>query len=374
MKFKFGIMMLIAMLIVTGCSTEGNNNPVVNNRTENMNEVSVESIENNINEDADKDVDEAIEEVVMDPIQLTLEELKKYNGKNDMPAYVAVDGLIYDVTESKYWKNGGHNGFEAGQDLSREIKEVSPHGIKNLERVKEIGILIEDMATEEMIELTLEELKKYNGKNDMPAYVAVDGVIYDVTESKYWKDGGHNGFEAGQDLTKEIKEVSPHGIKNLERVEEIGLIKEDMSSETSEETKVEVTETKEATETKETTATEETTEEAAEEATETKESTETEEATESETPYSGQLDINESEIGDLRLTLQELKKFDGYNGAKGYIAIDGLIFDVSEVSQWMGGVHNGFEAGQDLTKEMKSISPHGFSKLKYLKVLGKIIE
>ena len=36
-----------------------------------------------------------------------------------------------------------HNGFEAGNDLTKEIKEVSPHGVINLERVPAIGIVVE---------------------------------------------------------------------------------------------------------------------------------------------------------------------------------------------------------------------------------------
>ena len=46
----------------------------------------------------------------------TLDELKQYNGKDGKPAYVAVDGIVYDVSASDKWKNGDHNGFEAGND------------------------------------------------------------------------------------------------------------------------------------------------------------------------------------------------------------------------------------------------------------------
>lgn len=60
-------------------------------------------------------------------------------------------------------------------------------------------------------ELTLDDLKKYDGQNGNPAYVAVDGIVYDVTHAKKWKNGKHeNGITAGKDLTKEIAS-SPHG-------------------------------------------------------------------------------------------------------------------------------------------------------------------
>ena len=74
---------------------------------------------------------------------------------------------------------------------------------------------------EELV-LTPEELAAYNGKDGIPAYIAVDGVIYDVTNVPEWKNGEHNGFSAGNDLTKEIKTVSPHGISRLNGVPVVG--------------------------------------------------------------------------------------------------------------------------------------------------------
>lgn len=76
----------------------------------------------------------------------------------------------------------------------------------------------------EKLELTLDELGKYNGKDGNPAYIAVDGIIYDVTESKMWKDGEHNGYTAGKDLTEEIKKISPHGTSVLKKMKEVGKI------------------------------------------------------------------------------------------------------------------------------------------------------
>ena len=61
------------------------------------------------------------------------------------------------------------------------------------------------------LELTVEQLAKFNGQNGQPAYVAADGVIYDVSKAKGWKDGKHKGFSAGQDITKLLKKESPHG-------------------------------------------------------------------------------------------------------------------------------------------------------------------
>lgn len=72
---------------------------------------------------------------------LTLEQLAQYNGKNGNPAYIAVDGIIYDVTNVPQWKNGDHNGFEAGNDLTEQIKTVSPHGVSKLNGIQAVGKL-----------------------------------------------------------------------------------------------------------------------------------------------------------------------------------------------------------------------------------------
>ena len=72
------------------------------------------------------------------------------------------------------------------------------------------------------LELTLAELAKYNGKDGQPAYVAVDGVIYDVSAYPKWKNGEHNGYSAGNDLTEIIKTKSPHGVAKLNGVPVVG--------------------------------------------------------------------------------------------------------------------------------------------------------
>lgn len=79
-----------------------------------------------------------------------------------------------------------------------------------------------DAAANGTLELTLDQLKQYDGKNGNPAYVAVDGVIYDVTNVPQWKNGEHNGYSAGNDLTDIIKNKSPHGVKQLNGIPIVG--------------------------------------------------------------------------------------------------------------------------------------------------------
>lgn len=83
-----------------------------------------------------------------------------------------------------------------------------------------------DLSGNSQLELTIEELATYNGKDGNPAYIAVDGIIYDVSKSSRWKNGEHNGYSAGQDLTDVIKDMSPHGISVLSRIPVVGKIVE----------------------------------------------------------------------------------------------------------------------------------------------------
>ncbi len=152
------------------------------------------------------------------PLILTLEQLAQFDGKDGRKAYVAVDGNIYDMSNSSFWRNGAHNGNQAGADLTDVIKNQSPHGVANLERVPKVGRLSQGM------DLTKEELAKFDGKGGNKAYIAVNGIIYDVTENKSWTEGMHQGFSAGADLTEQGLKA-PHGLAPLEKSPVVGLIK-----------------------------------------------------------------------------------------------------------------------------------------------------
>lgn len=88
-----------------------------------------------------------IEELIRDNYcrqqkQFTLEELSQYNGSNGKPAYVAVKGIVYDLSKVEAWTGGKHFDLIAGKDLTIEFN--SHHGvIKKLSRIPKVGILIE---------------------------------------------------------------------------------------------------------------------------------------------------------------------------------------------------------------------------------------
>lgn len=87
----------------------------------------------------------------------------------------------------------------------------------------------------------------------------------------------------------------------------------------------------------------------------------------------------ESETVDgemIELTTMELAEFNGKDGNKAYIAVDGKIYDVTDVEPWAGGVHAGgqFEAGSDYSEEIVSSSPHGLTPLEDLEPIGNLVD
>ena len=61
-----------------------------------------------------------------------------------------------------------------------------------------------------MKEFDAEELAGYNGDTGNPDYVAHQGNVYDVSESKLWYNGMHmRRHHAGRDLTTDIQ-AAPH--------------------------------------------------------------------------------------------------------------------------------------------------------------------
>lgn len=91
--------------------------------------------------------------------KLKRSDLIQNNGKQGRPAWVAVKGQVYDLSESKLWKGGEHmKRHQAGEDLSSEIM-AAPHGLEVLDRevVKKLGPLLEE-APEPDIPVFLEKL------------------------------------------------------------------------------------------------------------------------------------------------------------------------------------------------------------------------
>ncbi|MDD5209273.1 MAG: cytochrome b5 domain-containing protein [Elusimicrobiales bacterium] len=76
----------------------------------------------------------------------TAEELKKYNGKDGAPAYAAVDGIVYDLSKTKFWKDGQHMKLHsAGTDLSSAVHSKAAKLMHKdrpvMEKVPKVGVM-----------------------------------------------------------------------------------------------------------------------------------------------------------------------------------------------------------------------------------------
>jgi predicted heme/steroid binding protein len=57
---------------------------------------------------------------------------------------------------------------------------------------------------------TERELQQFDGTRGKPAYIAHEGVVYDVTASSLWRGGQHKDLHyAGTDLTRTLRKA-PH--------------------------------------------------------------------------------------------------------------------------------------------------------------------
>ncbi len=76
--------------------------------------------------------------------EFTRDELRRYDGKNGMPALIACNGKVYDVSDSFLWQGGTHQVMHAaGADLTAGLADA-PHGDDVLEEFSVVGVLVED--------------------------------------------------------------------------------------------------------------------------------------------------------------------------------------------------------------------------------------
>jgi len=71
----------------------------------------------------------------------TKSQLVLRNGQDKPEIWVAYLGLIYDVSDSRLWRNGKHYEHWAGQDLTDELKDA-PHTGSVFEKFTAIGRLL----------------------------------------------------------------------------------------------------------------------------------------------------------------------------------------------------------------------------------------
>ncbi len=72
--------------------------------------------------------------------EFSLNQLSLRNGQDKPEIWIAFKGIIYNVTESRLWKNGKHYEHWAGQDLTSELKDA-PHSELVFGKFPIVGVL-----------------------------------------------------------------------------------------------------------------------------------------------------------------------------------------------------------------------------------------
>ena len=72
--------------------------------------------------------------------KISRRQLSLRNGQDHEQIWISYKNKVYDVTESRLWKNGKHYEHWAGQDLTHELPDA-PHTEEVFLRYKQIGVL-----------------------------------------------------------------------------------------------------------------------------------------------------------------------------------------------------------------------------------------
>jgi predicted heme/steroid binding protein/uncharacterized membrane protein len=86
------------------------------------------------------------------------EELREFNGDENRPVYVAFKGEVYDLSSSRLWINGKHQGHHsAGNDLTKSILSA-PHSEEVLRKFPVVGALSKEEASQSKLVQWIQKL------------------------------------------------------------------------------------------------------------------------------------------------------------------------------------------------------------------------
>lgn len=87
----------------------------------------------------------------------------------------------------------------------------------------------------------------------------------------------------------------------------------------------------------------------------------------------GKVEQQQNTVNQRTFTKSELATFNGKNGNKAYVAVNGTVYDVTDVPAWAAASHFGLTAGTDVSKEFSRCHA-GQQILNRLKVVGKMAQ
>ena len=160
-------------------------------------------------EESKKSSEDSDETSSEETLVLNQHELAEFDGQGDNKAYIAVNDVIYDVTDQEI-KDGHYGDYKVGVNTlynvlllgeDEALKDLPIVGV--LEMVEETEEPAEEAAeedsqdeNEDLPAINQEELAEFDGQDGRKAYIGVNDVIYDVTDQEL-KDGYYGDYKVG---------------------------------------------------------------------------------------------------------------------------------------------------------------------------------
>ncbi|MBI5488743.1 MAG: response regulator [Deltaproteobacteria bacterium] len=105
-------------------------------------------------------------------------ELVQHDGREGRPAWLAMGGIVYDVTGSRMWKNGVHaRKHAAGTDLGDALA-AAPHGEEVLARFPVVGELVPQRTNAQRLVALIERLHLHPISVHFPQACSILAAIF----------------------------------------------------------------------------------------------------------------------------------------------------------------------------------------------------
>lgn len=92
------------------------------------------------------------------------------------------------------------------------------------QQINKPRVRMNETSQPDMKEFTIEELAQYDGSDGKPAYVAVNGIVYDVSNVEAWNDATHFGLRAGRELSDLFNGCHYGIMETLRDVPKVGVL------------------------------------------------------------------------------------------------------------------------------------------------------
>jgi arsenite oxidase small subunit len=105
----------------------------------------------------------------------TIDEVRKFDGKEGRPLYLVFKGDVYDLSTSRLWVKGMHMQQHSFDEKLEETIRNAPHHEEVLSRFKKIGVVKQDTLQESSTEDESAEQKEKGKRREFLKLVAAGG-------------------------------------------------------------------------------------------------------------------------------------------------------------------------------------------------------